>query len=84
MNNLPPDVIGYLESASIAVAQEQNFSPASNEELANWLKSNLAEIVVKAKDLQFNCRLKFVSNQEAHDLVSETITERVWNYHNQR
>ena len=48
MNNLPPDVLAYLEEATIAVAQEQFFFPASEEEFSSWLKSNLAEVVLKA------------------------------------
>ena len=82
MNNLPPAVIGYLEQASLTIAQQQNFSPASEEDFTSWLETNLAEIVLKAKELQFNCWLKLVSNKETHNLVSETIKEHVWNSHN--
>ena len=83
MDNLPPAIIGYLEEATISIAQHQNFSPTSEEELSSWLDSNFCKVVLKAKELQFNCWVKLVSNKKTHDLVSATIKKRVCNYYNQ-
>lgn len=91
--------MAYLEEATNLLIKEQNMSFSSESEFSDWYDCNLPAIVANAKELQFNCWIKFIELAQqtiavpgiyntpvylnAQKYFLEILTERIYNYFNQ-
>ncbi|WP_019503945.1 hypothetical protein [Pleurocapsa sp. PCC 7319] len=85
MTQLAPDQMAYLKAATKAIAQELKFVPEDEADFEAFFNDNIKLIVEKAKELNFQTWIKFLESKyqhhdytNAHDLLLETITERLW------
>jgi hypothetical protein len=79
MNEQSPEAsksaFAYLQQATVEIAAEQNFKPASESQLMAWINKNSMAISERAGDLQQNFIAKVLAEKKT---IFPAVSAVVW------
>jgi hypothetical protein len=73
--NVSPSAIAYLMQAAIELATEQEFQPANEDEMQQWINQNSEAIVDRARKLQEALFDKF---SEHRPTIAKIFGAQIW------
>ena len=75
---IPPEVTAYMVQASVELAKEQGFTPASENDAGCWMMNNREAIVNRAIEIQWNLLDRLEKNKKAKDALVTILSAQVW------